>query len=93
MFQKAAHIAALCAALLMLLSGCGEVSSRMAETIADYWPAWAGGEPKDVPPRPDDPRYQQFIEMEKAKAIVPSSQQKTSATKEPVTNPVTNAKE
>ncbi len=82
MFQKAVRIAALCAALLLLLSGCGEISSRMAETIADYWPTWAGGEPKDTPPRPDDPRYQQFIEMEKTKAIVPDSQQKALANKD-----------
>jgi hypothetical protein len=29
--------------------------------VSDYWPHWAGGEPNDLPPRPGDPGYQEFI--------------------------------
>jgi hypothetical protein len=32
-----------------------------AGAVSDAWPTWAGGEPKDVPPRPGAPGYEEFI--------------------------------
>jgi len=40
-----------------LLASCGSFSGY----VADNWPTWAGGMPKDVPPRPGEPGYQEFI--------------------------------
>src|SRR5579863_6026134 len=47
---------------LVLLSGlalgsCASVSA----TVSDHWPTWAGGMPKDVPPRPGAPGYDEFL--------------------------------
>jgi hypothetical protein len=51
------------------LSGCGAINSFMGPVLADYIPEWAGGLPKGAPPRPGDPRYEQFMQEQKAKAI------------------------
>lgn len=45
----------LCACLV--LASC----SSFAGFVSDHWPTWAGGMPKDVPPRPGEPGYQAFI--------------------------------
>jgi hypothetical protein len=49
----------LTAALLLAasLGGCTSFSSA----VTDAWPTWAGGMPKDVPPRPGAPGYDEFI--------------------------------
>src|ERR1700739_1612541 len=44
-------------ALGPMLGAC----SGFAGTVADNWPHWAGGMPKDVPPRPGAPGYEEFI--------------------------------
>ena len=41
----------------LALGGC----SSFAGFVADTWPTWAGGMPKDVPPRPGAPGYEEFI--------------------------------
>src|SRR6516165_1743747 len=48
-------MAALC--LCLGLGGC----APLAGAVSDAWPTWAGGEPKDVPPRPGAPGYDEFI--------------------------------
>ena len=45
----------LCACLA--LGACTSFSGY----VADNWPTWAGGMPKDVPPRPGAPGYNEFI--------------------------------
>ena len=47
--------AALCVCLA--LGGCSSLSG----VVSDNWPTWAGGMPKDVPPRPGAPGYEEFI--------------------------------
>jgi hypothetical protein len=86
MFRNAARIAALCAAAL-LLSGCGSISSFLAPIMADHLPAWAGGLPEGAPPRPGDPRYQEYIEQQKAKAL-PDDGKKGPENKDPITGPI-----
>jgi hypothetical protein len=41
----------------VMLGSCGAFS----DTVADYWPHFAGGEPAGVPPRPGEPGYNKFI--------------------------------
>ena len=43
--------------VFLTLGGC----SSFAGFVADTWPTWAGGMPKDVPPRPGAPGYEEFI--------------------------------
>jgi len=40
-----------------LLGSCSSFSGY----VSDHWPAWAGGMPKDVPPRPGAPGYDEFL--------------------------------
>jgi len=44
-------------ALVLLLASCGSFPGY----VADHWPRWAGGLPDDVPPRPGQPGYAEFI--------------------------------
>jgi hypothetical protein len=37
-------------------------------TIGDYIPHWAGGPPKDLPPRPGTPEYDAFRQKQEAEA-------------------------
>jgi len=53
------RFSALTAALLFSL-GLAACSS-FSNTVSDNWPTWAGGMPKDVPPRPGAPGYEEFI--------------------------------
>jgi hypothetical protein len=41
----------------LALGGC----SSFAGFVSDTWPTWAGGIPKDAPPRPGAPGYEEFI--------------------------------
>jgi hypothetical protein len=43
--------------LALALASCSSFSGY----VSDHWPTWAGGMPKDVPPRPGQPGYDEFI--------------------------------
>jgi len=40
--------------------------SSFSGFVSDHWPTWAGGMPKDVPPRPGAPGYEEFIAHQQA---------------------------
>ena len=40
-----------------------------AATVSDHWPTWAGGMPKDVPPRPGAPGYDEFLLHQQGKDV------------------------
>ena len=61
---------ALIIAAATLLSGCGAINSSLSETVTDSIPHWAGGLPSGVPPRPDDPKYAEYLEKLQAKTLV-----------------------
>ena len=50
-------------ALTMVLGACLALGAcaSFSGYVADSWPTWAGGMPKDVPPRPGAPGYEEFI--------------------------------
>jgi hypothetical protein len=41
----------------LFLGSCASFSGY----VSDRWPTWAGGMPKDVPPRPGAPGYDEFL--------------------------------
>jgi hypothetical protein len=41
----------------LALAGCSSVAGFVSDSV----PTWAGGMPKDVPPRPGAPGYEEFI--------------------------------
>jgi hypothetical protein len=59
-------MAALC--LCLGLGGC----APLAGAVSDAWPTWAGGEPKDVPPRPGAPGYEEFIAHQQRQDVAPN---------------------
>ncbi len=68
------------AALCLLLSGCGlpldDLRSKASGTIADLMPTWMGGLPKEVPPRPGDPKYAEWLKAQQDEAARPKSTKK-----------------
>jgi hypothetical protein len=62
---------ALCVAVALAsltLAGCSSVNERMGSVIGDALPTWAGGLPKDVPPRKGTPEYDAYMrERERAR--------------------------
>jgi hypothetical protein len=57
-------------AAALLLSGCGAINSSLSGTVANSIPHWAGGLPPDVPPRPSDPKYPDYLAKLQAKAVI-----------------------
>ena len=56
-----AAVSAVAVILLSLtLGGC----SNLASFLADNIPQWAGGLPKDAPPRAGDPRYAEYFKTQ-----------------------------
>ncbi len=53
----------------LALGSCASVSA----TVSDNWPTWAGGMPKDVPPRPGAPGYQEFLVHQQGKDVTPAA--------------------
>jgi hypothetical protein len=61
-------------ALLALgLSGCGSINERLAAGVSDAIPQWAGGLPRDAPPRPGTPEYDAFMAERERKRLEPAS--------------------
>jgi hypothetical protein len=54
----------------LLLSGCGAINSSLSTTMADNIPHWAGGLPPDMPPRPSDPKYDDYLAKLQGKAVI-----------------------
>jgi hypothetical protein len=52
------------------LASCAEVS----HTVADLVPHWAGGLPKNTPPRPGTPEYDAWVQQQQAEAARDKSQ-------------------
>jgi hypothetical protein len=49
--------------LCLALGSCASFSNA----VSDHWPTWAGGMPKDVPPRPGAPGYEEFLAQQQGK--------------------------
>jgi len=85
------RFSALTAALVLFLALAD--CSSFSNTVTDNWPTWAGGMPKDVPPRPGAPGYEEFIAHQQSRATtpIPSSEAAAatpgSATAPPPTGP------
>lgn len=63
-------VAPACVLLLgIALGSC----TQFAGTVSDAWPTWAGGMPKDVPPRPGSPGYDAFMLQQQGKDQTTSS--------------------
>ncbi len=84
-------------ALTVVLCACLTLGacSSFSGYVADSWPTWAGGMPKDVPPRPGAPGYEEFIahqQNNEAQAAAPAGSAAAGPAATPVaaTAPVAN---
>jgi hypothetical protein len=57
---------------LWLCLGLG-ACTPFAGVVSDAWPTWAGGEPKDVPPRPGAPGYEEFMAHQQHQDVGPNA--------------------
>jgi hypothetical protein len=81
--RRLALAALICTCLT--LGGCSSFSGY----VSDHWPTWAGGLPSDLPPRPGEPGYAEFISHQEAKdqATAASATNKPGATPAVATGP------
>ncbi|WP_298258618.1 hypothetical protein [Bradyrhizobium sp.] len=55
-----------------ILAGCSSVNERIGPAIGDTLPQWAGGEPKDIPPRRGTPEYDAYMKEQERKRLEPA---------------------
>jgi hypothetical protein len=55
-----------------ILGGCSSINERMGPIVADTVPAWAGGLPKDAPPRKGTPEYDAYMKEQERKRLEPA---------------------
>jgi hypothetical protein len=68
------HIAVFAALMLAgaILGGCSSINDRIGPAIGDNLPQWAGGLPKDVPPRKGTPEYDAYMQEQERKRLEPA---------------------
>jgi hypothetical protein len=71
---RALHISTIAALALLGLAvgGCSSINERMGPFVGDTLPAWAGGLPKDVPPRRGTPEYDAYMKEQERKRLEPA---------------------
>ena len=74
MSVRACHIATIAALAIAgaPLGGCSSINERIAPTIGDTLPQWAGGLPKDAPPRRGTPEYDAYMKEREQKRLEPA---------------------
>ena len=56
------------------LSGCGTINEKLSAGAGDLLPVWAGGEPRDIPPRQGTPEYDAFMKERERKRLIPAAE-------------------
>ena len=56
----------------VILAGCASVNERMGPVVGEAIPQWAGGLPKDVPPRRGTPEYDAYMQERERKRLEPA---------------------
>ena len=74
MSVRAHHIVTIAALALAatILGGCSSINERLAPAVGEAIPQWAGGLPKDVPPRRGTPEYDAYMQEQERKRLEPA---------------------
>jgi hypothetical protein len=72
---RAHHIATILALALAgsALGGCASINEKLAAGASDYIPQWAGGLPRDAPPRRGTPEYDEYMKEQERKRLEPAA--------------------
>jgi hypothetical protein len=72
---RAHHIATILALALagFALGGCASINEKLGAGAGDYIPQWAGGLPRDVPPRRGTPEYDAYMKEQERKRLEPAA--------------------
>lgn len=78
---RARHIVTIIAAVLagLGLSGCSSIREKLAAGVSDTLPAWAGGMPADVPPRPGSAKYDEYMKERERLRLMPAAERPVEA--------------
>ena len=84
------HIALIAAFALAatILGGCSSINERLAPAIGDTIPQWAGGLPKDVPPRRGTAEYDAYMQERERKRLEPAPTNANASAPAPQLEPV-----
>ena len=71
---RARHIAVIAAFALAgtIVGGCSSINERLGPAVGEAIPQWAGGLPKDVPPRRGTPEYDAYMKEQERKRLEPA---------------------
>jgi hypothetical protein len=74
MSVNARHIMTITALALAaaMLGGCSSINEKITPAVVDTLPMWAGGMPKDVPPRKGTPEYDAYMQERERKRLEPA---------------------
>jgi hypothetical protein len=74
MLVRARHITVIAAFALAatILAGCSSINERLGPAMGEAIPQWAGGLPKDVPPRRGTPEYDAYMQERERKRLEPA---------------------
>ena len=78
---RARHITTIATFALLSVAACGcsSINEKLANGVADNLPHWAGGLPRDVPPRRGTPEYDAYMQEQEKKRLEPAANANASA--------------
>jgi hypothetical protein len=56
------------------LGGCASINAKLADSMGDYVPQWAGGLPADAPPRPGTAKYDEYMKERERRRQQPAAE-------------------
>ncbi len=56
------------------LAGCAAINAKIADSMGDYIPQWAGGLPPDAPPRPGTAKYDEMMKEREKRRLEPADE-------------------